>query len=82
MIKQIAMPTIIKTYGHEAEFIAAGVPESVEKHKRRQEVFQERVFAAENELDALLSDGFALITQYEIKTDMSEEVVFMLHKVV
>lgn len=80
MLKQISMPTVIKTHGHEAQFIAAGVQESVNRHKARQQSFYERVEAAESDLDKLLSDGWTLITQYDVKTDMSEEIVFVLHK--
>lgn len=80
MIKQIAMPTVFKSNGYEAQFIASGVPEFTESHKKRQLTFQERAQEAEKELDEALSNGFILVTQYEVKTDRHEEIVFILHK--
>ena len=80
MIRQISIPTVFMTHQHEAQFIAAGIAESVARHEERRKSFNEAVQQAEKDLDTALNDGFKLFTQYEVKTDRHVEVVFILHK--
>ncbi len=80
MIKQISIPTVFMTNQYEAQFISAGVPESVSHHEKRQKSFQAMVEQSEKDLDMALNEGFRLVTQYEVKTDRHVEMVFILHK--
>lgn len=80
MIKQITMPTMIKTHSIDAQLVHAGVPEHVERHEKRVQTLRESVTAAEAELDEALNDGYKLFDKYTVETPLSVGVVFILHK--
>lgn len=80
MIKQVSMMTTLKTNNFEAQFIANGHPDSVKRHEARMTAFRAEVQEAEQELDALLNDGYRLVTQYEIELQDYQAVVMVLHR--
>lgn len=79
-IRQVSMPTSIKTNSIEAQFIQAGHKEASERHHARIKTMQEDCEAAEREMDELLSDNFRLITQYDIDSTQGTATVFVFWK--
>jgi hypothetical protein len=80
MLKQISMPTVMKTTNIESQLIASGIPDEVARHTRRRESFASRVQEAEHEMNTALGGGYTLITQYTVSTPLHEEIVFVLWK--
>lgn len=80
-VKQVTMVKTIKTNQYEAQFIANGHKESVERHQQRLHVMREEIELAEAELDDLLNNGFQIVAQYESETRDFTAVTFVLHRI-
>jgi hypothetical protein len=79
-VKQVDMPTTVKTNQYEAQFIANGHQESINRHNARMDAMRKRIEQAEDELDTLLNDGFEIVGQYNTETQNIIAVTFILHK--
>lgn len=79
-VHQVDMPITLKTNQYEAQFIANGHQESVQRHQARMDALRVRIEQAEKELDALLNDGYEIVGQYNAESTNITSITFILHK--